>query len=195
MQNWSLIDKVTPTFVAITATAICHCLSAGNTGKLRVPPKCGPGGGAQYMCDTRNINHTVNSACIDEFPLHDTYLRSSVPEAQSKRQIISTAWYAKESTHLLWTQRWRNLTMIRPALMRTSVITSWRSCKCSPRILFIVPAAVLPLLRLACNSQLFCLWVGLPSPATASPSPPATATVTAMISPGSPTWPALKIRY
>jgi hypothetical protein len=36
------------------------------------------------MCDTRNINHTVNNACTDVFRRLNTDFRSSSPEVQAK---------------------------------------------------------------------------------------------------------------
>jgi len=39
MKDRSLIDKINPTFIALTATAIHHCLSAWKTGEFRVPPE------------------------------------------------------------------------------------------------------------------------------------------------------------
>jgi hypothetical protein len=79
-----LIDKINPTFIDLTATAIHHCLSHWNTGQFRVAPEFGQGGGAQHKCDTRNINHLVNNACTDD-PRHlDEDFRSSSPEVQAK---------------------------------------------------------------------------------------------------------------
>jgi len=85
MKDRSLIDKTNPTFIALTATAIHHCLSAWKTGEFRVPPEFGPGGGAQRKCDTRNINHAVNNACTDVFRRLDADFRSSSPEVQAKK--------------------------------------------------------------------------------------------------------------
>jgi hypothetical protein len=85
MKDRSLIDKINPTFIALTATAIHHCLSAWKTGEFRVPPEFGPGGGAQRKCDTRNINHAVNNACTDVFRRLDGDFRSSSPEVQAKK--------------------------------------------------------------------------------------------------------------
>ena len=85
MKDRSLIDKINPTFIALTATAIHHCLSAWKTGEFRVPPEFGPGGGAQRKCDARNINHAVNNACTDVFRRLDADFRSSSPEVQAKK--------------------------------------------------------------------------------------------------------------
>jgi hypothetical protein len=85
MKDRSLIDKINPTFIALTATAIHHCLSAWKTGEFRVPPEFGPGGGAQRKCDTRNIDHAVNNACADVFRRLDADFRSSSPEVQAKK--------------------------------------------------------------------------------------------------------------
>ena len=85
MKDRSLIDKINLTFIALTATAIHHCLSAWKTGEFRVPPEFGPGGGAQRKCDTRNINHAVNNVCTDVFRRLDADFRSSSPEVQAKK--------------------------------------------------------------------------------------------------------------
>jgi len=85
MKDRSLIDKINPTFIALTATAIHHCLSAWKTGEFRVPPEFGPGGGAQRKCDTRNINPTINNACTNVFRPLNADFRSSLPEVQAKK--------------------------------------------------------------------------------------------------------------
>ena len=84
MKDGSLIDKINPTFIALTATAIHNCLLAWKTGELRVPPEFGPGGGAQCICNTRNYNHAVNNAWTDVFCRLDTDFRSSWMEVQDK---------------------------------------------------------------------------------------------------------------
>jgi hypothetical protein len=55
------------------------------------------------------------------------------------------------------------------------------------KILSIISAALLLLQKLAYDSHLFYLWVGLPSPAAASQSPAATPTATATTSLTTPT--------
>jgi len=85
MKDRSLIDKINLTFIALTATAIHHCLSARKTGEFRVPPEFGPGGGAQFMCNTRNIHHAVNNACEAVFRRLNADFRSSLPEVQAKK--------------------------------------------------------------------------------------------------------------
>jgi len=84
MKDRSLIDKINPTFIALTATAIHHCLSAWKTGKFRVPPERDPGGGAQCKWDTRNIDHAVNNACTVQCHRLDADFRSFSPEVQAK---------------------------------------------------------------------------------------------------------------
>jgi len=111
-----------------------------------------------------------------------------------KRYTISATWFTNGSTELVRTKRWPNLSMSRAAVMRTSLITSQRSQMSSLAILLILSAALLLLLKLACDTQLFCLWVGLPLPAAASPFPASTAIASARTSQASPTWPALRIR-
>jgi len=54
-----------PTFIALTTMGIHHYLSAWATGKFRVLPECGTGGGAQCKCNTRNINQVVSHACTE----------------------------------------------------------------------------------------------------------------------------------
>jgi len=85
MKDRSLIDKINPTFIALTATSIHHCLLAWKTGEFRVPPEFGPGGGAQCKWDTRNINHSVNNSCTDVFRRLDADFRSSLPEVHAKK--------------------------------------------------------------------------------------------------------------
>jgi len=46
MKDRSLIDKINLTFIALTATAIHHCLLVWKTGEYRLPPEFGSGGGA-----------------------------------------------------------------------------------------------------------------------------------------------------
>ena len=84
MKDRSLNDKINLTFIALTATAIHHCLSAWKTGEFRVLPEFGPGGEAQCKCNTRNIDHAVNNACTDVFCRLDADFRSSLPEVQAK---------------------------------------------------------------------------------------------------------------
>jgi len=85
MKDRSLIDKINPTFIALTATAIHHFLSAWKTGKFGVLPEFGPGGGAQPKCDTRNINHVVDNACTDVFCHLNADFRCSLLEIQAKK--------------------------------------------------------------------------------------------------------------
>jgi hypothetical protein len=85
LKDTALIDTINPTFIARTATAIHHCLSAWNTGQFRLPPEFGPGGGAQRQRDTRNINHAVNSACTDGLCPLDADFRSSSPEVPATK--------------------------------------------------------------------------------------------------------------
>jgi len=101
MKDRSFIDKINLTLIALTATAIHHCLSAWKTGEFSVPPEFRPGGGAQRKCHTRHINHTVNNACPDVFRRLDADFRSSSPEVHAKmidnirsmnhRRILSTS--------------------------------------------------------------------------------------------------------
>ena len=85
MKDRSLIDKINLTFIAPTATAIHHCLSAWKTGEFRFLPEFGPVGGAQHKCDTKNIRHAFNNACTDVLRRLDADFRSSSPEVQAKK--------------------------------------------------------------------------------------------------------------
>jgi hypothetical protein len=85
MKDRSFIDKINPTFIALTATAIHHGLSAWKTGKFRVPPEFGPGGGAKRKRDTRNIKHAVNTSSTDVFLCLDEDFHFSAPEVQAKK--------------------------------------------------------------------------------------------------------------
>jgi len=51
MKDRSLIDEITPTFIALTSTTIHHRLLAWKTAEFGVPPECRPGGGAQSKCN------------------------------------------------------------------------------------------------------------------------------------------------
>jgi len=103
-----------------------------------------------------------------------------------QRWTLSTACFTEGSIQLVRTQECQNHTMNSAALIGTSSITTLRCWLSSPRILFILSAALLLPLRLACNSQLVCLRVSLPLPAAASPSPAVIAIATATKSPTSP---------
>jgi len=85
MHDKSFIDKINPTFIALTATAIHHCLLAWITGEFKVPPRFGPGGGAQCKCDTRNINQAGNKVCTDVLRRLDADFFSSSPNVQAKK--------------------------------------------------------------------------------------------------------------
>jgi hypothetical protein len=85
MKDRSLIDKINPTLIALTATTIHHCLSAWKTGEFRVLSEFGPGGRAQRKCNTRHISHVVNNVSTDVYLRLDTDFRSSSPEVQAKK--------------------------------------------------------------------------------------------------------------
>jgi len=72
MKYRLLIDKIHPTYIALTTTAIYHCRSAGNTEKLRGLKNFDPRGGAQNKCDITIISLMVNSICNDVFCHRDT---------------------------------------------------------------------------------------------------------------------------
>jgi len=84
MKDRWISDLINPTFIALTATAIHHSLSAWATGQFRVPPEFGPGGGAQCKCNTRNIHPAVNNACADVVRCFDVNFRTSLPQVQTE---------------------------------------------------------------------------------------------------------------
>jgi hypothetical protein len=127
MNDRSLIDKINPIFIALTATAIHHCLSAWKIVEFRVPPEFGPGGGAQRKWDTRNINHAGNNACTDVFRRLDAEVRSFTPDVQANnmnnirsmiRQRIHATGINPAKAHPDYNQA---------VLIRNSLITSRRS--------------------------------------------------------------------
>jgi len=85
MKDRLLIDTINPTFIALTPTAIHHCLLACKTGEFRVPPEFGPGDGAQCKCNRRNINHAVNNVCTEVFCELDADFHFSSPEVRAKK--------------------------------------------------------------------------------------------------------------
>jgi len=90
MKDRSLMDKINPTFIALTATAINHCVSAWKAGEFRVLLEFGSGGGAQRKCDTRIINHMVDNACTDIFRHPDNscnHLSSFVAATEVSKQF------------------------------------------------------------------------------------------------------------
>jgi len=91
MKDRSLIEKINPTFFALTTMAMHHYLSACKTGKIWVPQGFGPGGVAQRKCDTRNSNPAVNDACTDVFRHLDVDICSSLPEVPAKKIDIIRA--------------------------------------------------------------------------------------------------------
>jgi len=84
-KDSSLIDKINPIFITLTATAIHHCLLALKTGNFEILPDLGPGGGVQCMYDTRNINHVVNTTYTDVFRCLDADFCSFSPDVQAKK--------------------------------------------------------------------------------------------------------------
>jgi len=100
MKDRSLIDKIILTFIALTWMAVHHCLSAWNTGELRVPQEFGPGGGAQRKCNTSHINHAVNNVCTDIFRCLVGDFHSSSPEVQTRKidNILSIICWRINST-------------------------------------------------------------------------------------------------
>jgi len=85
MNDRLLIDKINPTLIALSMMAIHHRPSDCKTGDFRVPPEFGPRGGAQHMCDTRNVDHTVNHACTYLFCRLAVDFCFSSPLVQAKK--------------------------------------------------------------------------------------------------------------
>jgi len=85
MNDTSLIDKINWTFVPLTAAVILICLSAWNTGEFWIQSEFGPKGGTHYKCDTRNINHMVDTAWADEFHSLNIDFCTSSPEVEPKK--------------------------------------------------------------------------------------------------------------
>jgi hypothetical protein len=56
------IGIINPMVIALTTTPIDHWMWGSKAAVYWDPPTCGPVGGAQGMCDTRNINQMVNTA-------------------------------------------------------------------------------------------------------------------------------------
>jgi len=101
MKDSVLFDTINPTFIDLTMTAIHQSLLAWNTGVFYVPPKFGLGGGAQYECDTRNLNLMVNNACKDGFHCLDVDFVSSSPEVWAKKIDNNLQHYSLEDL-LTW---------------------------------------------------------------------------------------------
>jgi len=85
MNDWWLIDRINPTFIALTTMAIYHCLLARKPDVFRVPPEFDPGGGAQCTSDTRNITHVVNNGWADVYCHLYADCHSSSPEVQANK--------------------------------------------------------------------------------------------------------------
>jgi len=83
-KDLPLINNINQKFIALTVTAIWHCLLPWQTGKFRVPPGYGPGGRAQCKYDTGNNNQLVSNACTDVFCHLDMDFRSASPDVQAK---------------------------------------------------------------------------------------------------------------
>jgi hypothetical protein len=85
IKDRSLSDQFDLPFIAFTAPAIHHSLSASKSREFMVPPKFGPGGAAQLKCDTRNINPAVNNAWTDVSHCLNVDFHSSLKEVQAKK--------------------------------------------------------------------------------------------------------------
>lgn len=88
MKDRSLHDEMNQTFFALTSTTIHHCLLAGISAYLRVPPECGPRCGAQAKRNTRPINHVTINGCTDVIDPLDMDFHSSSPKVQATKMDI-----------------------------------------------------------------------------------------------------------
>jgi len=84
MKDTSLIEKINPTFIALTTTAIRCCPSARKTGMIRVLPEFGQQDRVPRQFNTRNINDAVNQAYTALFCHLNMDFRSSSQEFQAK---------------------------------------------------------------------------------------------------------------
>jgi len=83
----SLINKVSPSCIALTMTAIHHWLSGSKTGEFKGPPEFGPGGGEQRKCNTSSMNYMVSDVYADGFrSLHADFHFSS-PEVEAEKVV------------------------------------------------------------------------------------------------------------
>jgi hypothetical protein len=85
MKDRSLIDKINPIFIALTAMAIHNYVLAWKPSKFRVPAEFSRGGEVQCKCDTRNINGAVNMACTNVFGSLDANFHSSSLQVQAEK--------------------------------------------------------------------------------------------------------------
>jgi len=85
MKDRSCIQKINPSFIAITLMGISYCLSALKSGEFWVPGEFGPGGGAHRKWDTKNINDAVIYAYTDVFRSLDADFCFSLPENEEKK--------------------------------------------------------------------------------------------------------------
>ena len=84
MKDRSLIDQITPTFIALSPIAIHNSLSARKTDEVWVLPEFGPRGGAQCQWDKLNCNHMVIIASQDRFCRLDQDFRTFSLKVQAK---------------------------------------------------------------------------------------------------------------
>jgi len=84
MKDRGLIGKINPTFIALTMTAIYHCLFVWKIGIFRVTPECGPGGGVQDHYNTRSIHHVDITAYTVQFCSIEMDCYTSSPKVQIK---------------------------------------------------------------------------------------------------------------
>jgi len=85
IEDSLLIDKINPTFIALTIMAIHHFLSAWKRGEWRITPQSGPGGGAQRKWETRNINQVAKNEHTAVFCHLNADFQSSMLVVQAKK--------------------------------------------------------------------------------------------------------------
>jgi hypothetical protein len=80
IKDRSLIEKTNQVFIALTATAIQRGLSVCKNCEFRRPVEFHPGGAAQTVCDTCNVNQMLGNPCIAVFCGLDLGLYLSLAE-------------------------------------------------------------------------------------------------------------------
>ena len=190
----SLIDKINLTFIALTRMAIHHCLLACITGEfIMVPPELGPRGRVHGKSNRRYFNCIVIASCRDVLHHLDMDFCSSSPKAQAKKidNMHSMIWQRIYSTctNPAMAQPHNDHSSFHPDCLDFVLEEGVEQ----PKFFLFFSAAMLLLLKLACISQLFCLWVGLVSLAADSPSSAAAVAVSATTLSASPTVLVLRI--
>jgi hypothetical protein len=80
IKDTSFIDKINPTFITLTTTAIHHCQLAMKSGKSTVPPEFSRHSGGQHNCYTRSNTQAVDNWRTDVFHCLDVHFRPFSPK-------------------------------------------------------------------------------------------------------------------